>query len=67
MITALFALAYLASSPQASRMPPRIAATASVRIVSAVRIHFDRADPRLVRAAVHIDNVRRPAYLVEFE
>ncbi len=67
MIAALFALTSLASIPQATRMPPRVTATASVRIIAAARIHFDRANPRLVRAAVHVDGARRPAYLVEFE
>ncbi|MEO7814932.1 MAG: hypothetical protein ABIR87_05755 [Sphingomicrobium sp.] len=67
MITTLLALVSIASVPQATRMPPRASATASVRIVSAARIHFDRADPHFTRAAVRVDGARRPAYLVEFE
>ena len=67
-MAALFiALATLAASPQPTRMPAEAPAMASVRIVSAARVHLGPAEQRLIRAAVHIDGARRPAMLVEFQ
>ena len=69
MALALLAFAAIAAAPQASLMPARASATASVRIVSGTRVHLGpAAGQRLIKAAVRIeDGSRRPALLVEFQ
>lgn len=67
------ALIYLAlatlAQPSASAVPATLPARASVRILSAARIHLGPASTaQMVKASVRIeDGQRRPAYLIEFE
>ena len=69
MTFAILALAVVAATPNSSLMPARASATASVRIVSAGRVHLGPlSGQRLVKAAIRIeDGSRRPALLIEFQ
>ncbi len=71
MAFALLVSAAFAAAP-ATLMPARAQATASIRIITAARVHLgpsrNSGEQQLVRAAVRIeDGSRRPALLVEFQ